>query len=255
MNNEEERVLPDDEGNCPSGYHKMPADDNHDTPWCMEGDSHGGSSDEGYASATTIEKETRICNDLHLAHTRNEDGTEPDAPKIVGYASVFDSMSENLGGFRELIQRGAFAESLSNNDEVHALFNHDNNKILGRRGAGTLKLWEDDHGLRVEIDPPNTTDGNDVVELLRRGDLVSMSFGFYNVKDTWETRDDEDIRIINQAKLFDVSVVTNPAYHATEVNVRSHNEYVASKEIENTDFNAVGETIDLRLKLRIAEEA
>jgi uncharacterized protein len=202
-----------------------------------------------------MEKETRICNDLHLAHTRSEDGTEPEAPKIVGYASVFDSMSENLGGFRELIQRGAFAESLANNDEVHALFNHDDNKILGRRGAGTLNLWEDDHGLRVEIDPPNTTDGNDVVELLRRGDLVSMSFGFYNIKDDWETRDGEDIRTIKEAKLFDVSVVTNPAYQSTEVNVRSHNEYVASKEIENTDFDAVGETIDLRLRLRLAEEA
>lgn len=203
----------------------------------------------------TIEREVRICNDLHLAHTRSEDGTESDKPKIVGYASVFDSMSENLGGFKELIQRGAFAESLANNDEVHALFNHDDNKILGRRGAGTLNLWEDDHGLRVEIDPPNTTDGKDVVELLRRGDLVSMSFGFYNVKDDWETRDGEDIRTIKEAKLFDVSVVTNPAYKSTEVNVRSHEEYVASKEIENTDFDAVGETIDLRLRLRLAEEA
>jgi HK97 family phage prohead protease len=163
-------------------------------------------------------------------------------------------MSENLGGFREKIDRGAFTKSLEDGDEVHALFNHDNNKILGRRGAGTLKLWEDDHGLRVEINPPNTTDGNDVVELLRRGDLVSMSFGFYNVKDTWETRDDEDIRTINEAKLFDVSVVTNPAYYATEVNVRSHTEYVASKELETTNFEVVGETIDLRLKLRLAEE-
>mgnify|MGYP003135495351 CR=1 FL=1 len=252
--NEEERVMPDENGQCPAGYHKMQPDENHETEWCMKGESHPDSDSDGYGRSATIEKETRVCNDLHLALTRSEDGEIDESPKIVGYASVFNSLSENLGGFREKIQRGAFAQSLEDGDEVHALFNHDSNKILGRRGSGTLKLWEDDHGLRVEIDPPNTTDGNDVVELLRRGDLVSMSFGFYNVKDSWETRDGEDLRIINQAKLFDVSVVTNPAYQATEVNVRSHEKYLASKEIENTDFDSIGETIDLRLKLRLAEE-
>ena len=254
MSKEEQRIVPDEDGKCPVGYHKMNADDDHDSVWCMEGESHDDDDESGYGRSESIQKETRICNDLHLAHTRSEDDSVADTPKIVGYASVFNSMSENLGGFRELIQRGAFAKSLTDNDEVHALFNHDDNKILGRRGAGTLKLWEDDHGLRVEIDPPNTTDGNDVVELLRRGDLVSMSFGFYNIKDDWETRDGEDIRTIKEAKLFDVSVVTNPAYQATEVNVRSYDKYVASKTIEKTDFNAIGETIDLRLKLRLAEE-
>ena len=103
---------------------------------------------------------------------------EETSPKIVGYAAVFDTLSGDLGGFREKIARGAFADSLANNDEVHALYNHDSNILLGRRGAGTLRLLEDDHGLRIEIDPPNTTDGNNVVELLRRGDLASMSFGF-----------------------------------------------------------------------------
>mgnify|MGYP003627607520 CR=1 FL=1 len=202
-------------------------------------------------------KETRIAHEISLAHTRDESGDDSEHPKIVGYAAVYDSLSQDLGGFKEKITRGAFAESLRQNDEVHALFNHSDDKILGRRGSGTLKLWEDDHGLRVEITPPNTTLGNDVVELLRRGDLVSMSFGFYNTKDSWENRDGEDIRTIESAKLFDVSVVTNPAYQSTSVGVRSAisslEKFKTENELEETDFNSVGKNIDLRLKLRIAE--
>ena len=172
---------------------------------------------------------------------------------------MFDTLSTDLGGFREKIERGAFTDSLNNNDEVHALYNHDSNKLLGRRGAGTLRLHEDDHGLRIEIDPPNTTDGNDVVELLRRGDLVSMSFGFYNVEDSWETRDGEDVRTVKSAKLFDVSVVSNPAYDATEVGVtrceaaiRSQEDY-HKEQISHVDFDSVGETMNLRLRLRLEE--
>ena len=204
------------------------------------------------------QKETRVAHEVSLAHTRDESGEVSEQPKIVGYAAVYNSLSQDLGGFKEKITRGAFAESLRNNDEVHALFNHSDDKILGRRGAGTLKLWEDDHGLRVEITPPNTSDGRDVVELLRRGDLVSMSFGFYNTKDSWETRDGEDIRTIESARLFDVSVVTNPAYQATSVGVRSAirslEKFKTEQEVEKTNFDAVGESIDLRLRLRLAEE-
>jgi len=188
-----------------------------------------------------------------VAELRIDEQPESEAPKIVGYASVFNSLSSDLGGFREKIERGAFKESLENNDEVHALFNHDNNKLLGRRGAGTLRLWEDDHGLRIEIDPPNTSDGRDVVELLRRGDLISMSFGFYNVTDSWETVDGEDVRTVKKASIFDISVVTTPAYSATEVAVRSLEVFRAEAIVEETDFDAVGETLDLRMKLRITE--
>ena len=86
-----------------------------------------------------------------------------------------------------------------------------------------------------------------------------MSFGFYNTKDKWETRDGEDIRTIESATLFDVSVVANPAYDATTVGVR--NDIALRSQgayheniVEETDMDAVGETIDLRLRLRLAEE-
>lgn len=212
----------------------------------------------------------RILNGVHLMKNKNVEievrqiaevrlearGEEP--PKIIGYAAVFDSLSKDLGGFREKIDRGAFATSLKEGDEVHALFNHDSDKLLGRRGAGTLELWEDDRGLKVEINPPDTSDGRDVVELLRRGDLMSMSFGFYNVKDNWETREGEDIRTIEEARLFDVSIVVNPAYNETSVGVRcepamrSLEEY-KNEIIKNTDFDSLGEQMMLRQKLRIYE--
>ena len=201
------------------------------------------------------EKEVRLCNDLHFAETRNEDG-ETTSPKIVGYPAVFDSLSNDLGGFVEKIERGAFAESLSNDDEVHALFNHDDDKLLGRRGAGTLKLWEDDHGLRMELDPPNTTLGNDVVELLKRNDLVSMSFGFFDVDDTWEVREGKNIRTINKARLFDVSIVVSPGYSSASVQLaqRSLEQFQAEKEVEQTNFDAVGERITMNLRIKLAEQ-
>jgi len=251
---DETRVLPDEEGNCPDGYHKMPADDDHETEWCMEDDDMESDA-ETYSNE--LEKETRISTRLELE--LRDESTE--APKVVGYAVVFDSLSNDLGGFLEKVDRGAFAESLKNNDEVHALYNHDDDKILGRRGAGTLRLWEDDYGLRIEIDPPNTTVGNDVVELLRRGDLVSMSFGFYNVTDSWEMSEGKDVRTIKSARLFDVSVVTNPAYQETSVGVRcepalrSLQEIKEKELVDTTDFEAVGELVDLRLRLRIAEKS
>ena len=84
-----------------------------------------------------------------------------DRKQIVGYGAVFESKSEDLGGFVEIIERGAFDDVL--NDDVRALFNHDNNIILGRSISGTLKLSVDDVGLRYEIDPPDTQMVRDMV--------------------------------------------------------------------------------------------
>ena len=205
------------------------------------------------------EKEIRISTAVQL-EVRDENGTEETAPKIVGYPVVFDSLSNDLGGFVEKVERGAFAESLANGDEVHALFNHDDDKVLGRLGAGTLRLWEDDHGLRMELDPPNTTVGKDVVELLRRNDLLSMSFGFFDVSDSWSMMEGKDVRTINTARLFDVSIVCNPAYSAASCSVRAEpalrslEAHKAQQVLDTTDFNSIGETSKLQFRLRIAEQ-
>ena len=203
-------------------------------------------------------KETRTSTAVQLE--LRDEGTEETSPKIVGYPVVFDSLSTDLGGFVEKVDRGAFAESLKNNDEVHALFNHDDDKVLGRLGSGTLRLWEDDHGLRMELDPPNTTVGNDVIELLRRNDLVSMSFGFYDVTDSWAMMDGKDVRTIKSARLFDVSIVVSPAYPAASVGIRTEpalrslEAHKAQEVLDTTDFDAIGETSTLNFRLRLAEQ-
>ena len=146
--------------------------------------------------------------------------TDGDNPKISGYAAVFDELSENLGGFYERIQRGAFANTL-NTADVRALWNHDSNYPLGRSRAGTLVLSEDETGLAFEIDPPETSYAKDLLVSMRRGDVDQMSFGFITVRDKWEQIGGQVIRTLLEVELFDVSPVTYPAYPTTSATVRS----------------------------------
>lgn len=146
--------------------------------------------------------------------------TDGDNPKITGYAAVFDELSENLGGFYERIQRGAFASTLESAD-VRALWNHDSNYPLGRSRAGTLALSEDETGLAFEIDPPETSYAKDLLVSMRRGDVNQMSIGFITVRDKWEQIGGQVIRTLLEVELFDVSPVTYPAYPTTSATVRS----------------------------------
>ena len=149
--------------------------------------------------------------------------------KIIGHASVFDSWSETLGGifpFKEIVRKGTFTETIKL-DDIRALFNHDPNYVLGRNVAGTLELEEDDIGLRVVITPPDTSWANDLIKNLRRGDISQMSIGFIVLEDTWGTQDGIDIREIKKVQLFDVSIVTYPAYTQTDVGVRAMESYKA----------------------------
>jgi HK97 family phage prohead protease len=144
---------------------------------------------------------------------------EDNARKIVGYAAVFESESVDLGGFTERIARGAFAGTLA--ADVRALWNHDPMHVLGRTKAGTLRLQEDDRGLAIEIDPPDTQTARDVITLIERGDISGMSFGFRTVKDNWAKVAGKWLRTLLEVELFDVSPVTYPAYPATEVSLRA----------------------------------
>ena len=146
---------------------------------------------------------------------------------IEGHAAVFDSWSETLGGifpFKEKVSRGAFIESVKK-DDIRALFNHDPNYVLGRNLAGTLKLEEDEIGLRVKITPPDTSWARDITTSIRRGDISQMSIGFIVEKDEWSTENGMDTRDLKKVRLFDVSPVTFPAYSATDVGVRAMQEY------------------------------
>jgi phage head maturation protease len=92
--------------------------------------------------------------------------------------------------------------------------------VLGRNKAGTLTLIEDEVGLRMEIDPPDTQTGRDVLAMIRRGDIDQASFGFQTIRDDWEQLEDQVLRTLIEVKLFDVSPVTFPAYPQTTVQVR-----------------------------------
>ena len=153
-----------------------------------------------------------------------------DGKKLIrGHAAVFNAETD-LGWFRERIAPGAFTESIGK-DDVRALFNHDTNFVLGRNTAGTLTMREDERGLYVEIDPPDTQAARDLVTSIERGDISQMSFGFQTIRDSWETQEDaaKDLRTLEKVKLWDVSPVTFPAYEETDVAVRSHESWSGSQ--------------------------
>lgn len=139
--------------------------------------------------------------------------------RLTGYAAVFNVYSQPLGGFREIIRPGAFRNALDS--DVRALWNHDPNYVLGRTKNGTLRLTEDERGLAVEIDPPDTSWARDALESIRRGDVDQMSFGFRAVRERWRAEKGENVRELLEVELFDVSPVTFPAYQETTVQVRS----------------------------------
>ena len=141
-------------------------------------------------------------------------------PEISGYAAVFGELSENLGGFYEQIDRGAFATTLQTAD-VRALWNHNADYPLGRLKAGTLSLSEDERGLAFSLRPPDTQYARDLLVSIRRGDVDQMSFGFRAVRDRWEQVGGQVIRTLLEVELFDVSPVTYPAYPTTSAAVRS----------------------------------
>jgi uncharacterized protein len=139
---------------------------------------------------------------------------------ICGYAAVFNSRSEELGGFYEVIAPGCFTRALRECD-IRALRNHDPESLLGRLSAGTLSLSEDAQGLRMEVVLPDTTAGRDTAESVRRGDMTGCSFSFQERAVEWNHAADPPVRTLRDVDLFDVGPVTFPAYRDTSVALRS----------------------------------
>ena len=181
--------------------------------------------------------------------TRMEEG---ETVKVVGHASVYNTMSEDLGGFREIIAPGAFDDVLEN--DVRALINHDGNLILARTTSGTLALSTDEKGLRYEFEMPETSYGKDLAVSMKRGDITQSSFAFTVADDSWETRDGMDVRTINKVKrLFDVSPVTYPAYPDADnlvIAQRGLSVYKEKQEREKEELDLVKRSI-LNLKIEL----
>lgn len=184
-------------------------------------------------------KETRTYNAELRA---SEDGKT-----VTGYAAVFNSMSEEMWGFRERIDPKAFDNA--DMSDVRALFNHDPNMLLARSSSGTLALSVDEKGLRYSFELPDTTAGRDLREMLKRGDVSQSSFGFTIAEDAWEERKNdagevvETTRIITKVhRLFDVSPVTYPAYPDATVAIRSRDKWQEKHKkdsktaVKNTPF-------------------
>jgi HK97 family phage prohead protease len=195
-----------------------------------------------------LDEEERMRNVFEDISTNNwvvaDDGTENrriafsnmevramgDGTKLVGYAAVFDSPSEPLP-WTEYVKRGAFTKTINDGADVRLLIDHEG-VPLARSTSGTLTLTEDDRGLLVESDlDPTNPDAARLISALRRGDISQMSFAFRTIKDSWNN--DRSVRELREVQLFDVSVVTFPAYESTVAELRAKQEVATIAETNN----------------------
>jgi len=160
-------------------------------------------------------------------------------PVISGYAIVFNKLSEDLGGFREQVAPGACTRAIKE-DDIRAAFNHDPNFILGRNKSGTLQLAEDNKGIRFTIDPlPDTQWCRDLQVSIDRGDINQCSFKFSTIKDAWDNSTKNVVRTLQDIRLFDVSIVTYPAYPQTSVKVRDYINALAEPDCQGSPAEGV----------------
>lgn len=168
-----------------------------------------------------------------------------------GYAAKFNVLSQNLGGFVERIDPGAFTKSLADNNRVLCRLNHQDGGLLGTTEAGTLTLSLDDVGLIYDNPLPDTTAGRDTSVLAKRGDLRYSSFAFYCIEDEWGfTEQGFPLRTLKQVQLIDVAPVNSPAYLDTTVAVRSFAESglakgakPASRALDGHDVNMLTQAL------------
>ena len=176
-------------------------------------DALNAEADSRSKMAKKIERRTFNVRDVEV---RAEDGKM----RLSGYAAVFNDSSVPLP-FKESIAPGAFRKTLSETPDVRLLINHEG-LPLARTKNGTLKLEEDERGLRFDADLADTQEGRDIYELVKRGDVDQMSFAFRVIRQKWN--DDRSRRVLTEVSLADgdVSVVTYPAYPTTTVEAREH---------------------------------
>jgi HK97 family phage prohead protease len=150
--------------------------------------------------------------------TRSTPLALPEGRTLAGYAARYNSRTTIGDMFVEVIAPGAFRRALS--ADVHAVLNHDWGRVIGRTESGTLRLSEDSNGLRVEIDLPDTADGQTALELVKRRDLTGMSFSFIPLVEEWDDSGPLPVRTLKEVEIFEVSIVARPAYPDTSIALR-----------------------------------
>jgi HK97 family phage prohead protease len=185
------------------------------------------SRDKWIRAAWAIKAKLEGASDEARALGKNEVRTnhielraEGDGRSFTGYAALFDTPSLPLP-FTEYVKAGAFKRSLQSRNRMMLLWNHDMSNPLASTRNGSLQLVEDARGLKVTATLPDTTLGRDIAELVRTGVVDAMSFGFSVKRDSWSK--DGQTRYLEDVSLVEVSLVSSPAYTATEgtVSVRS----------------------------------
>ena len=213
-------------------------------------DAWGGETMKGWAERkiNELKEENSISIDMEKRSINFELRAKPESRTIFGTATVFNS-AYDMGWYEEEMD----TEALANADmkDVVALFNHDQNMVLARTSSGTLKLNVTGNAMEYEFEAPNTTLGNDLLEMVRRGDVYQSSFAFVVDKEKWEENTgNKPKRIIRSIKkVYDVSPVTYPANPDTMVAKRS---YEATKDIDE-DLKKVIE-ISVKSDIRIQQE-
>jgi HK97 family phage prohead protease len=151
-------------------------------------------------------------------------GGDKRSPRLIGHAAVYNSPSQDLGGFTEIVLPGAFTRTLKSDRDPLALVQHMPQLVLGRRSAGTLRLSEDQRGLAFEIDVPDTTAARDLLVSVERGDVRGASFAFSTPKggDRWEQRGGAVVRSLVDVDLHEITITAQPAYLDTAVARRSY---------------------------------
>lgn len=181
---------------------------------------------------------------LDLADAEIRDDSESGRPVIKGRAIVYNVLSKDLGGFREIIRPGAAATALDGADVV-AFADHDRTRLLGRRGAGTLRLIDGPDALRYEIDPPDTSYVRDLRENMRIGNIAGSSFQFGMWPNSlrgqkWERRSDGVVREITEfRRIVEVSVVSSPAYLETDASLA----FRAFEEFQRSEVETMGNAL------------
>lgn len=139
--------------------------------------------------------------------------------RLGGLAIPFGVQSEDLGGFKEVISRHAFRDSLRDHPDVFCLHSHDSSRPLARTTAGNLELSERASGIYAVASDLRTSDQMDALLDVRRGIISSFSFGFIVERDEWNDVNGELIRTVLAARLLEISLVIQPAYLQTFAHV------------------------------------